>query len=186
MQRNGLKKGVTHAHNWMSSRNAIHQFMQKYMYDHAQQKWWDEICAKLKSRYQDVWRVINKVLKGTTAAPVQPLKKNDGEYDFDDETIANRLQQVHVSRHQNSNNNLDNWTKEVNEHVKRGILVEKQKLNQTMNTLEGYNQDIKIQEIRAAIISVKADSSPGPDKIHPQMIITGFARNLEIMESHGI
>ena len=49
--------------------------------------WWNELCDNLKHAGTNMWTIVNKVLKGGKAAPVQPLRDKDGEYIFDDSEI---------------------------------------------------------------------------------------------------
>ena len=125
-----------------------------------------------------MWTVINKVHKCTQAAPVQPLKRTDGDFDFDYSEIANRLEKVHiVNDHKTSTNGENNWTNQVIQYIESSMKEEKPYLKHPQHKKEAYNQDIKIQEIKAEITTMNKDCSPGPDNIHPLMII-----NTENME----
>lgn len=88
-------------------------------YDKAQHDHWRVMCEEISttSDGQLIWHTVNKILKGTNTSLVQPLRKEDGSYDFDNETISKRLQNVHVVREVKEDMFDKAWKQEVSEEV---------------------------------------------------------------------
>ena len=161
--------------NWNHLKEAVDLFMD--LYNKAIAEWWLTKCEELKSSDKNPWLVINKALHGAKSAPVQPLQKSDGEFDFDDTIIAKSLQDTHISRVHVTTAAFDqDHYLEVSNTVQQ-IMTEQQQFIRNETVSEIYNTDITEGEILSAISDIKPDSAPGPDVIHP-MMLTNAAKEL--------
>ena len=92
--------------------------------DTAKIQWWDNLCSDLKGA-SDMWPIVNKIPNGGVSAPVQPLRRIDGEYDFDDKTISDRMTAVHIHRTQAIHTTYDqNFYNEVNSYIDSTYILE--------------------------------------------------------------
>ena len=149
-------------HNYDVLKGAVERFINTY--HKAKELWWLDTCEALRTSDTKSWRTVNKIL-GTSATTVQPLIKSDKSYDFDDEVIATRLEEVHVKRSQVNTNFNDNWKDSVNEHINTTIHSDMKNGNENF-----YNCEITKSEVKTALHSLKGKTCPGPDRIHPLMI----------------
>nr|XP_054773609.1 uncharacterized protein LOC129281722 [Lytechinus pictus] len=152
----------------------IHQGnVSKFMveYKKAFQEWQLEKCEQLKENCEDPWRTINKLLNGGTSAPVQPLERDDDDYDFNDVDIAERLKKVHIMKTITPGRFDDIWFNEINNSVQNTIEHESTALvTDASASAKNYNSDLTSAEIAVALSLMKSNSSPGPDEIHPKLI----------------
>ena len=122
-----------------------------------------------------MWNVVNKVLKGGSAAPVQPLRTEDGEFDFDDATISDRMTARHITRDNTPTDRFDSqWLTTVDAYVANCITAERTNM-EIGNDVEEYNSDIRPHETQAAMDLTNQDSAPGPDKIIPKFVLKSGA-----------
>ena len=148
-------------HNWNLLQKDLGEFIQKYA--KGKQEWWDNKCQSLKASDKKSWRTIHKILGGGSSAPVQPLVRNDKQYDFDDAVIARRLEEVHVLRSHVDDSAFDKtWKEEVQKTVEG--------LKYDIDNDLPVNSDLTIDEIQQSIENLKSKDCPGPDRIHPRFI----------------
>lgn len=155
-------------HIYRRLQNSITEFLAEL--DRAKVLWWNELCDNLKHAGTNMWTIVNKVLKGGKAAPVQPLRDKDGEYIFDDSEISKIMTATHVTRENMSTDKFDDkWKQEVDTYVQNNILIEQTRMEKGEDT-EVYNRDIQLHETVGALKLSNSDGAPGPDTIHPKFI----------------
>jgi ribonuclease HI len=161
---------------------AIQKFRQEL--ETAKDTWWNSLCTSLNNIKADKWKIINKILKGSTMAPVQPLLNQDGTYEFNDAEISNRMTGMHVTRTLRpfSSNSFDDvWFESVNSTVALQIAEGLTSLNDQTEACWGddmvYNRKFNAHEFGAAINMTRKDAAPGPDTILPAMIINAKVSN---------
>ena len=165
----------------------------------AKETWWNTLCTSLNKVKTDKWKIINKILKGSTMAPVQPLENEDGTYEFNDVEISNRMTGMHVTRTlRPSTPNLfdETWFESVNSTVTLQVADGLDSINDHTEAWGDdmvYNQKFIEHEFGAAISITRKDAAPGPDTILPAMIINAKVSNTKglhhIAEScwhHGV
>ncbi len=140
------------------------------VYLDERKSFWKKVCEETTPK--TLWETVNKILKRNKCSAIQPLRNDDGSYEFDDKEIARRLKEVHISRTGTSVSAQfdDNWKTYV-EHEIETIL--EQEKNGLADPVEQYNIDIDTSEVRCAIEKLKPNSSPGPDGILPIMLLKG-------------
>ena len=170
-------------HNYQLYQQAVQEYSIEY--DQAQQHHWEQLCHKISGGGDsDMWKLVNKIMKGSNASIIQPLRNSDGTYEFDDAIISKRLQHVHVIRKSDDPEFDEDWYKHVNDQVNDIIESTRTKLNEDSTPAEWYNKDIAEAEVKNAINNMKPDSAPGPDTILPQMILNaqpGIIRPLKLI-----
>ena len=91
-------------------------------------------------------------------------------YNFDDYTIAKRLEDVHVRRSLATLREFDEeFKEEVEKEVDDTITALRAQHPDTWKN-EDYNSDVTEHEAKSIIDATKENSTPGPDKVHPKMI----------------
>ena len=152
-------------HNWGLLQRDLENLITKYA--KSRQEWWDNKCQSLKSSDKKSWRTIHKILGGGTSAPVQPLVRNDKQYDFDDATIAQRLENVHVlHKHVDQNSFDENW-KEAIQRTIEDIDYDNDIDND--NDLP-ENSNLTMDEVKHSLECLKSKDCPGLDTVHPKFI----------------
>jgi hypothetical protein len=160
---------------------AIQNFRQEL--EKAKETWWNTLCTSLNNVKTDKWNIINKVLKGATMAPVQPLENKDGTYEFNDVEISNRMTGMHVTRTLRpvTPNSFDEtWFESVNSTVTLQVADGLDSINDHTEAWGDdmvYNQKFIEHEFGAAISITRKDAAPGPDTILPAMIINAKVSN---------
>ena len=159
-------------HNHSRYKLAVETYNKEY--DNERDAHWSKLCDSLTSVSDcDMWRTVNKVLKSSSASIIQPLRKSDGSYCFDDEVISERMQKAHVLRDSTGTGDFDeDWYKLIMSriaHIRE---------HPTSDSDLWYNRDLTPQEVTRALRAIKPSSAPGPDLITPPMIINaGYVLN---------
>ncbi len=131
-------------------------------------KFWQEICDKTNP--SNLWDTVKKIISGNKHNVVQPLRNEDGSYEFDDAKIADRLKATHITRENNTSTLDPDWKVEVETELTEIITQNRSRLG---SPREPYNYDLTESEMQYAIRSLKIASSPGPDGILPVMLHKG-------------
>jgi ribonuclease HI/retron-type reverse transcriptase len=151
--------------NWRIAKAAVAAFMEAFR--EAKQEWLDNISEEVKLASGDMWKKVNKMIKGSTSTVVQPIRLTNGDYTFDDAEISDRLRDVHITRTHVNTDDFDNdWYCKINSDTEE-IITKEVALG---NKEDLYNSDITIEEVNGAINKMKKHSAPGPDQILPIMI----------------
>ena len=111
------------------------------------------------------WHRYEKVIGRKTNNTVEPIfDSKSSTYIFDDEVISNRLHDYHIAKSASSLNYDDSF--------KMGV---EEKLQQILNHVECDSSQIFFGEehIKDAINKANKNSSPGPDKITSELILSG-------------
>ena len=108
---------------------------------------------------------------------VEPARPRAGiveeNYDFDDEVIAKRLEDVHIRRSLATTYSFDHSFKtKIDAEVEQHMNQERARHPSSWSE-EPYNADLTKHEIEASILGVKENGSLGPDGLHPKMLKFG-------------
>ena len=139
-------------------------------YTKAQINWWNKTLESVDQR--NLWQTVNKITNSHCRSAVQPIRINGCDYAFDDKSICDRLEEVHIHRSHVQPGAFDEeWRVEVEREVDRLIQSETDNVNSPQYvTQSSYNRDISTAEVRNALTSMNINASPGPDGILPVML----------------
>ena len=157
--------------NWDKYKKAVHAFNDAK--ERKLQANWDRLCSELNLGDQKVWQKINRLLSGEPSQnAIQPLRDQSGNLVFEDSDISCILQDTHVRR-SNSKHSFDRALFEgVNSEV--DILLSQEKLHIDSGPSRSVNRDICVSEVKRAIEKINRNTAPGPDGVHPVLILEGI------------
>ncbi len=170
LQKNFLKaksnfKKRNAPHNLRALDKARDEYCEEYLKE--KDKFWQDVCRN--TEHKDLWVTTNKINNNCKTKSVQPLYNPDGTHEFDDERIAERLKNTHVTKTSMDTSRFDQqWFQTVNDKVPSIVSTEKGALQGQPQEL--YNSDLRLSEVSAAVKHLKQDGSPGPDGVLPIMV----------------
>ncbi len=152
--------------------NKLQEVIGRYQitYREQEQQWLSKHSADLDCSDRNFWKKLHHLTNGKPCHEViQPLKDNSGTYQFEDDKIAEMLEEVHVFRsHADTSDFDDQWLHQVETSVHEHRISENDSLDNTDSTETArYNADISLEEVKHALRHVKSDSAPGPDGVLP-------------------
>ena len=123
---------------------------------------WHEYVSRLNTRTptKKVWDMVRRI-SGKHKAPKVCHLDDNGTKITDTIEIANKLGQTLAN-----NSSSTHYTPKFQKYKKQ---QEKKKLNFKSNNQENYNRPFSLRELKQALKKAH-DTSPGPDKIHYQLI----------------
>ena len=105
---------------------------------------------------------------------VEPLQTGQNKYTFSNPEISNILKEAHIDRSKSNNNFDDNFKINLENKLKEII---------NSSDLITSNNNITIEEVRAAINKLKNLSAPGPDRICILLIKEGGKKLLNLIRN---
>ena len=105
---------------------------------------------------------------------VEPLQTGQNKYTFSNPEISNILKEAQIDRSKSNNNFDDNFKINLENKLKQII---------NFSDLITSNNNITIEEVRAAINKLKNLSAPGPDRICILLIKEGGKKLLNLIRN---
>ena len=105
---------------------------------------------------------------------VEPLQTGQNKYTFSNPEISNILKEAQIDRSKSNNNFDDNFKINLENKLKEII---------NFSDLITSNNNITIEEVRAAINKLKNLSAPGPDRICILLIKEGGKKLLNLIRN---
>ena len=122
---------------------------------------------------QEFWHRFNEIQnKGKNI--VEPLQTGQNKYTFSNPEISNILKEAQIDRSKSNNNFDDNFKINLENKLKEII---------NSSDLITSNNNITIEEVRAAINKLKNLSAPGPDRICILLIKEGGKKLLNLIRN---
>ena len=122
---------------------------------------------------QEFWHRFNEIQnKGKNI--VEPLQTGQNKYTFSNPEISNILKEAQIDRSKSNNNFDDNFKINLENKLKQII---------NFSDLITSNNNITIEEVRAAINKLKNLSAPGPDRICILLIKEGGKKLLNLIRN---
>ena len=122
---------------------------------------------------QEFWHRFNEIQnKGKNI--VEPLQTGQNKYTFSDPEISNILKEAQIDRSKSNNNFDDNFKINLENKLKEII---------NSSDLITSNNNITIEEVRAAINKLNNLSAPGPDRICILLIKEGGKKLLNLIRN---
>ena len=123
---------------------------------------------------EEFWNRFNKFQKNKGKNIVEPLQAEQNRYTFSDTEISNILKETHIVRSKSNNNFDDNFKINLENKLKEII---------NFSDLITSNNNITIEEVRAAINKLNNLSAPGPDRICILLIKEGSKKLLNLIKN---
>ena len=122
---------------------------------------------------QEFWHRFNEIQnKGKNI--VEPLQTGQNKYTFSNPEISNILKEAHIDRSKSNNNFDDNFKINLENKLKEII---------NSSDLITSNNNITIEEVRAAINKLNNLSAPRPDRICTLLIKEGGEKLLNLIRN---